>query len=42
VIRAFLVLVAAVAVGGYAVVQIGMWKAFITLFRDQRRRGWFK
>jgi hypothetical protein len=37
-----LVLVGAVAVGGYVVMQIGIWKAFIALFRDQRRRGWFK
>jgi uncharacterized membrane protein YqhA len=28
--------------GAFIAVQIGMWKAFISIFKDSRRRGWFK
>jgi hypothetical protein len=37
-----LALIVAVAVGGFVVAQVGIWRALLTLFRDQRRRGWFK
>jgi len=37
-----LVVVLVVAVGGYLAVYIGLWKALIELFKDFRRRGWFK
>ena len=31
-----------VIAGAFIAVQIGMWKAFISIFKDSRRRGWFK
>jgi hypothetical protein len=31
-----------VLAGAFIAVQIGIWKGFIAILKDSRRRGWFK
>jgi hypothetical protein len=37
-----LVVVLVVVMGGYLATYVGLWKVFNELFKDSRRRGWFK